>query len=92
MVFFNIYRDQVVKRMGKVVKRKVSKPLTKQTGKKPASNKVITTTTTPLTSASLIYAVLGKGGESNSDESDFENSDDDEIDFKNNDDYNSDLQ
>lgn len=79
--------------MGKVLKRKVSKPLTKQTGKKPASNKVISTTTTPLTSASLIYAVLGKDGESNSDESDFENSDDDdEIDFKNNDDYNSDLQ
>lgn len=79
--------------MGKVLKRKVSKPLTKQTGKKPASKKVITTTATPLTSASLIYAVLGKGGESNSDESDFENSDDDdEIDFKNNDDYNSGLQ
>lgn len=63
--------------MEKVLKRKVGRPVTKQTGIKPAPNKVISTTTTPLTSASLIYAVLGKDSKSNSDESDFENDDDD---------------
>lgn len=68
--------------MKNVLKRNVGKPLTKQTGKKIASKKVISTTTTPLTSANLIYAVLGKG--SNSDESDFD--DDDASDFENNDD------
>lgn len=41
-------------------------PLTKLTGKKTTSNKVIST---PPTSARLIYAVLGKGSESNSVES-----------------------
>lgn len=48
-------------------------PLTKLTGKKTTSNKVIST---PPTSARLINAVLGKGSESNSVESDFENNDD----------------
>lgn len=81
MIFKNFYRSQVVRRMEKVLKRNVGKPPTKQTGKKISPKKVISTTTTPLTSASLIYAVLGKG--SNSDESDV---DDDASDFENNDD------